>query len=179
MRRRPIAFGLDGTLAVSKSAISDVMADRLKALLSFDEVCVISGGKLDQFQMQLIDRLDVSPNANVPAPHHADDGARCLRFDVRDLDWVLRYADDLSPRKRAEIVEVLYYGRQGTGHLETEHFGNIVEDRATRSPFPPWARRHLWRNNCGIPTGSRRGLCVTTPPNGSLTWRCTSVGTHP
>ena len=61
MKRRLIAFDLDGTIAVTKSAISDVMAARLEDLLSLYEVCVISGGKFDQFEKQLIERLDVSP----------------------------------------------------------------------------------------------------------------------
>jgi hydroxymethylpyrimidine pyrophosphatase-like HAD family hydrolase len=39
MKRRLIAFDLDGTLAVTKSAISDVMAARLKDLLSLRGVC--------------------------------------------------------------------------------------------------------------------------------------------
>ncbi|MCJ7726754.1 MAG: hypothetical protein MUP76_10260, partial [Acidimicrobiia bacterium] len=55
-----IAFDLDGTLAVTKSAISEVMAHRLRELLSFYEVCVISGGTFEQFKLQVIDLLDVT-----------------------------------------------------------------------------------------------------------------------
>ncbi|MGA8039534.1 MAG: HAD family hydrolase, partial [Acidimicrobiia bacterium] len=62
MKRRLIAFDLDGTLAVTKSAISDVMANRLRDLLDLYDVCVISGGKFDQFETQVIDRLEATPH---------------------------------------------------------------------------------------------------------------------
>lgn len=135
MKRRVIAFDLDGTLAVTKSAISDVMADRLRDLLSLYEVCVISGGKFDQFKLQLIDRLDVRPEQMSRLHIMPTSGTRYLRFDERKLDWVLQYAEDLSPQKRDEIVEVLTAGAKKLGYWETEPFGNIIEDRGSQITY--------------------------------------------
>ena len=135
MKRRVIAFDLDGTLAVSKSAISDVMADRLKDLLTLYEVCVISGGKFDQFKLQLIDRLDVRPQQMSRLHIMPTTGTRYLRLDEGKLDWVLQYAEDLSPQKRAEIVEILTAGAQELGYWETEPFGDIIEDRGSQITY--------------------------------------------
>ena len=49
MKRKIIAFDLDGTLAESKSALADEMAEILNELLTHYQVCVISGGKFEQF----------------------------------------------------------------------------------------------------------------------------------
>lgn len=135
MRRRLIAFDLDGTLAVTKSPISDVMADRLKDLLSVYEVCVISGGTFDQFRRQVIDRLDVSPEQMSRLHIMPTSGTKYFRFDDRELTWVLQYAHDLSPENRAEIVEVLTTGAKELGYWETEPHGDIIEDRGSQITF--------------------------------------------
>jgi phosphomannomutase len=56
--KKLIAFDLDDTLAVTKSPISDEMGDLLAQLLEKYEICVISGGKFEQFSRQLVDRLE-------------------------------------------------------------------------------------------------------------------------
>jgi hypothetical protein len=135
MKRRLIAFDLDGTLAVTKSAISDVIAARLKDLLSLYEVCVISGGKFDQFEKQLIERLDVSPGQMSRLHIMPTSGTRYFRFDDRSLEWVMEYAQDLSPEKRAEIVEVLTTGAKELGYWETKPHGEIIEDRGSQITY--------------------------------------------
>ena len=57
MKRRMIALDVDGTLAVSKSPLSEVMAAHIRALLGVFDVCVISGGRFAQFEEQVISRL--------------------------------------------------------------------------------------------------------------------------
>lgn len=54
MKKKVIAFDLDGTLSVSKSQASDRMTELLNSLLEKYKVCVISGGKLTQFEMQIL-----------------------------------------------------------------------------------------------------------------------------
>lgn len=135
MKRRLIAFDLDGTLAVTKSAISPVMAARLKDLLSLYEVCVISGGKFDQFEKQLIERLDVSPRQMSRLHIMPTSGTRYLRFNDRNLEWVVQYAEDLAPPKRAEIVEVLTTGAKTLGFWETKPYGEIIEDRGSQITY--------------------------------------------
>lgn len=97
--RQVIAFDLDGTLAVTKSAVSDVMADRLRDLLLTYQVCVISGGVFEQFEQQLIDRLDVSPQQMSRLHNMPTSGTRYFRFEERSLTWVMQYSKDLAPRR--------------------------------------------------------------------------------
>jgi HAD superfamily hydrolase (TIGR01484 family) len=135
MKRRVIAFDLDGTLAVTKSAISQLMANRLRDLLSVYEVCVISGGKFDQFKLQLIDRLELPPTKMSRLHIMPTSGTRYLRFDDRNLKWVVQYAEDLDRQKRAEIIDVLTVGAKKLGYWETEPYGEIIEDRGSQITF--------------------------------------------
>ncbi|MEX1207907.1 MAG: HAD-IIB family hydrolase [Acidimicrobiia bacterium] len=170
MKRRVIAFDLDGTLAVTKSAISDVMADRLRDLLLLYEVCVISGGKFDQFKIQLIDRLDVSPKQMSRLHIMPTSGTRYLRFDEQKLDWVLQYAEDLSPQERAQIVEVLTAGAKKLGYWDTEPFGDIIEDRGSQITYSalgqeaPAEMKYAWDPD-GIKKEALRDYAAEQLPN--------------
>jgi HAD superfamily hydrolase (TIGR01484 family) len=135
VKRRVIAFDLDGTLAVSKSPISDVMANRLRDLLTVYEVCVISGGQFDQFKMQLIDRLDVQPEHMARLHIMPTTGTKYFRFDVDSRGWVLQYSEDLPPQKRAEIIDVLTTGAKHLGYWEAKPYGDIIEDRGSQITF--------------------------------------------
>ena len=52
-----VAFDLDGTLAESKQALKDDMAEAFADLLGVAHVAVISGGDWPQFQKQVASRL--------------------------------------------------------------------------------------------------------------------------
>ena len=54
-----VVFDLDGTLTESKSAIDDEMSELLGKLLGVKKVAIIGGGKYDQFQKQLLDKLKI------------------------------------------------------------------------------------------------------------------------
>ena len=50
--KKLLAFELDDTLAITKSPIDDRMAAILPKILDHFDICVISGGKYEQFQIQ-------------------------------------------------------------------------------------------------------------------------------
>ena len=54
-----VVFDLDGTLAPTKSTIDKEMAKLLENLLRLKPVAVIGGGKIDLFQEQLLDNLQL------------------------------------------------------------------------------------------------------------------------
>ncbi len=58
MLKKLIAFDLDGTLAPSKSPVPDEIVEMLEHLLVKYTVCIISGGKYEQFQKQVLSRLN-------------------------------------------------------------------------------------------------------------------------
>ncbi len=135
MKRRVIAFDLDGTLAVTKSAVSDVMAERLGELLALCDVCVISGGKFEQFKVQLIDRLKISPDLMSRLHIMPTSGTTYLRFHPATFEWVTQYSEDLSAEERTRIMEVLTEGSKELGYWEQEPDGDIIEDRGSQITF--------------------------------------------
>jgi len=135
MMRRMIAFDLDGTLAVTKSPISEAMADCLGRLLSLYEVCVISGGTFEQFKTQLIDRLDVGVDNLTRLHILPTSGTRYLRFDPAQHKWVIEYAEDLAPEQRSRIIDVLTAAAKSLGYWVSDPHGDIIEDRGSQITF--------------------------------------------
>ena len=157
MRRKVIAFDLDGTLAVTKSPIDTRMAALLLSLLDRCEVCVISGGAFQQFELQLIDRLDASVQQRSHLHVMPTCGTRYLRFDATSSTWVLQYAEDLDPRLRVEVAEALTAAAQELGFWESNPAGDIIEDRGSQVTFSALGqdatsdRKHAWD-----PDGSKK-----------------------
>jgi hydroxymethylpyrimidine pyrophosphatase-like HAD family hydrolase len=56
---RVLAFDLDDTLAVSKCPVDPVMAALLARLLDRVDVCIISGGRFEQFDTQVLRNLSI------------------------------------------------------------------------------------------------------------------------
>jgi HAD superfamily hydrolase (TIGR01484 family) len=150
MKRRLIAFDLDGTLAVTKSPISDLMAARLGEILQRFEVCVISGGAFEQFKTQLIDRLHVDPQCMSKLHVMPTTGTKYFRFDPHKDDWVLQFAEDLPRQTRAKITKVLTAGAKALGYWETNPAGAIIEDRGSQVTFSalgqqaPTQQKYAW-----------------------------------
>lgn len=110
MKRRVIAFDLDNTLADSKSAITEQMAALLSDLLTRFQVCVISGGKFEQFEEQLLNHLDTAPGTLTALHVMPTCGTRYFRFDAAAKAWQQVYAEDLTAAQRARIVAALDEG---------------------------------------------------------------------
>lgn len=60
--KKLLAFDLDDTLAITKSPISDEMSEVLGKIIEEFEICIISGGRYEQFKEQVIDRLHIEPH---------------------------------------------------------------------------------------------------------------------
>jgi phosphomannomutase len=135
VKRRIIAFDLDGTLAVTKSPVSDSMARLLSELLTLYDVCVISGGAFEQFNVQLIERIDASPEQLSRLHIMPTSGTKYFRFDAHRREWVAQYSEDLSPEARTRIVDVLTDGAKTLGYWVKKPWGQIIEDRGTQITF--------------------------------------------
>lgn len=134
-KRQVIAFDLDGTLAATKSAVSNQMANSLRDLLLTYQVCVISGGVFEQFKTQLIDRLEVSPQQMSRLHIMPTSGTKYYQFEERSLMWVLQYSEDLAPQDRTRIIEILTTGAKALDLWETDPDGDIIEDRGSQITF--------------------------------------------
>ena len=89
MTKKVIAFDLDDTLAVTKSPISDRMSELLVKLLQKYDICIISGGKFEQFKRQVVDRLEATDRELARLHLMPTCGTRYLRYDELDQDWRL------------------------------------------------------------------------------------------
>lgn len=135
MTKKLIAFDLDDTLAVTKSPISDRMSGLLGRLLEKYNVCVISGGKFEQFKVQVVDRLDV-PERILDNLHLMPTcGTRYYRYDELKTEWKLQYAEDLSPKDKKRIIEALEVSAKELKLWVDRPYGPIIEDRESQITY--------------------------------------------
>lgn len=130
--KKLLAFDLDDTLAVSKSPISDRMAELLGEILNHFDVCVISGGKYEQFIKQVTSRLDVSPMQLRRLHLMPTCGTRYYRYDEVDKDWVLQYAEDLTDDEKVMIIDITESEARNAGLWPDTPFGEVIEDRISQ-----------------------------------------------
>jgi HAD superfamily hydrolase (TIGR01484 family) len=159
MGYRVVAFDLDDTLAVSKSPIDDEMAALLVRLLAEIDVCIISGGRFEQFETQVLRHLSIPTELRSRLHLMPTCGTRYYRWG--DGDWTLVYAEDLSDDQRRKIIAVLTQGAKELGLWEPNPWGDIIEDRGSQITFSalgqaaPPEEKYRWD-----PDGSkRRALC--------------------
>jgi phosphomannomutase len=132
MRRKVIAFDLDGTLAPSKSPLPDRMGKALDELLKMYHVCVISGGKFEQFQKQLLSGLKSGPERLERLHLMPTCGTRYYRYDAAKSDWKQIYAEDFTSVEKEKIIAALELVPKRLGYQEKETWGDIIEDRGSQ-----------------------------------------------
>lgn len=147
-RYRVVAFDLDDTLAVSKSQIDSRMAGLLARLADKVEVCIISGGRFEQFETQVLHHLELSDAGHAHLHLMPTCGTRYLRW--RDGDWAQIYAEDLSADQKERVTAALIAGARELGYWEDETWGDIIEDRGSQITFSalgqkaPPAAKYAW-----------------------------------
>lgn len=127
-----VAFDLDGTLAESKQALLDSMAEALADLLTVAHVSVISGGDWPQFFKQIVSRLppraDLSKLWLMPTT-----GTKLFTF--RDGEWKPVYAQLFSDEEKKEIFTAFDASLEATGFKPEETWGERIEDRGSQITF--------------------------------------------
>jgi phosphomannomutase len=135
MTKKLIAFDLDDTLAVTKSPISDQIGELFTRLLDHYDVCIISGGKFEQFKIQVVDRLE-APVHKLSRMHLMPTcGTRYYRFNELDKSWVQQYAEDLSKEQKEKIIKVLETSAKEFGIWVEKPYGDIIEDRGSQITY--------------------------------------------
>jgi len=127
--KKVIAFDLDDTLAVTKSPISDEMGELLGRLLDHFDVCIISGGKIEQFHTQVVDRLEVPARSLGKLHLMPTCGTRYYRYDEANQEWTLQYAEDLSAEEKKRIITVTEKLAKDMGLWPEHPYGEVIEDR--------------------------------------------------
>ncbi|TFC68578.1 HAD-IIB family hydrolase [Cryobacterium sp. TMT2-4] len=153
---RLVAFDLDDTLAASKSPLNPRMAELLVSLLGVVEVCVISGGQIAQFHMQLIDNLEAVSDGILSRLHLMP---TCGTQYYRHVEgsWTQIYAEYLTDAEKTDALAAVEISARSLGYWESDTWGPILEDRGSQITFSalgqaaPVAAKVAWD-----PTGEKK-----------------------
>ena len=123
-----IFFDLDGTLAVSKSPLSEEMAKLLAKLLEKTKVCVVSGGALPQFIEQVVGRLP--PDARIGNLYLEPTSGAALYENIRG-EWSKIYEERLAPDEVQLIERAMREAANDTGLIDFNDtsYGERIEFR--------------------------------------------------
>lgn len=133
-----VAFDLDGTLAESKQALKDDMAEALADLLEVSHVAVISGGDWPQFDKQVASRLPgraslarlwLMPTTGTKLYVHRGDA------------WVQVYAELFEEAEKAAIFRAFDDSLVATGFVPERTWGQRIEDRGSQITFSALGQR--------------------------------------
>jgi phosphomannomutase len=133
MKKKLIGFDLDGTLADSKSPLSDRMAELLNDLLAIYHVCIMSGGRYALFQKQILTRLKSEPDRLKKLHLMPTCGTRYLKYE--EGEWRQKYAEDFTDTQKKKIITALNQAIDALGFREKQTWGEIIEDRGSQITF--------------------------------------------
>jgi phosphomannomutase len=156
---KAVVFDLDDTLAPSKSPLDPSMATALVSLLERLPVCIISGGRFEQFQAQVLDHLTAPEQ--VLSRLHLMPTSGTRYYSRQQGAWSLVYAEDLSAQEKARIVQVLEETSKTLGYWEEHPWGELIEDRGSQVTYSalgqaaPLDAKAAWD-----PDGTKKSLLV-------------------
>lgn len=131
---RLVAFDLDDTLAPSKSPIDPRIGDLLLDLAARVEVAIISGGQLQQFRTQVVERLPETSAALLSHVHLMPTcGTQYYRLTPDGIDTV--YALSLTDDEKRRALAAVEEEAKRLGLWETQTWGPILEDRGSQITF--------------------------------------------
>jgi HAD superfamily hydrolase (TIGR01484 family) len=144
-----VAFDLDDTLAPSKSSMDPSMVPVFAELLATTQVCVISGGQIEQFRSQFLTSLgEVSPEALERLHLMPTCGTQYYRYVAGT--WTEIYAENLTATERDDAMSALKSSALSLGLWETKTWGPVLEDRGSQVTFSalgqdaPLAEKKSW-----------------------------------
>ncbi|TKA28132.1 hypothetical protein B0A50_04103 [Salinomyces thailandicus] len=144
---RLVAFDLDGTLAESKQALKDTMAEALANLLAVAHVALISGGDWPQFHAQIVSRL--APHTNLSNLWLMPTTGTKL-YTYRDNAWSPVYSELFTDDERKAILSAFDASLEATGFKPERTWGERIEDRGSQITFSalgqqaPIVEKHAW-----------------------------------
>lgn len=140
--KKVIAFDLDGTLAPSKSPSPDRMTNLLARLLDKFHVCIISGGKFEQFEKQVLSSLQADPMELDKLHIMPTCGTRYFKYDITKKAWEMVYAEDFKPEEKKEIIKALNKGFDDLKYRAEKTYGECIEDRDSQITFSVLGQEH-------------------------------------
>lgn len=121
-----IIFDLDGTLAQSKAALDEEMAELLEELLTVTKVAIISGGDWPQFEKQVLSKVKAHANLSILPTC----GTKYYQYAG---EWKQLYAENFSTEEKAKILTSLNDAVKNFRPAKT--WGEQIEDRGSQITF--------------------------------------------
>jgi phosphomannomutase len=151
-----VAFDLDDTLAPSKSPLPDPIRRALLDLLAVVPVCVISGGQIEQFRTQVVDRLGaLSPEAEARLHLMPTCGTQYWRIRGGTLECV--YAEDLTDAEKSAAMTAVEQEARRLDLWASETWGPVLEDRGSQITFSALGQQApLDEKKAWDPTGEKK-----------------------
>jgi phosphomannomutase len=155
-RPRMTAFDLDDTLAPSKAPLPDPVREALIDLLGVTQVCVISGGQIEQFRTQLVGRLGALPDALAARLHLMPTcGTQYWRLTADGLTCV--YAEDLTDDEKSRAMAAVEQEAKRLGLWAERTWGPALEDRGSQITFSALGQQApLDEKKAWDPTGEKK-----------------------
>ena len=150
-----VVFDLDDTLAPSKSTMDPAMSAALARLLDHTQVCIISGGRFEQFETQALDGFRASDEEMGRLHLMPTCGTRYYLW--QQGGWQLQYAEDLTDDEKQRTIAVLEAGARELGFWAPGEWGPLIEDRGSQITYSalgqsaPVAAKTAWD-----PDGSKK-----------------------
>lgn len=151
-----VAFDLDDTLAPSKAPLPDPVRESLLRLLGVSQVCVISGGQIDQFRTQVVERLgDLADDLAARLHLMPTCGTQYWRITADGLTCV--YAEDLTDDEKARALEAVKQEATRLGLWAADTWGPALEDRGSQITFSALGQQApLDAKKAWDPTGEKK-----------------------
>lgn len=130
---KAVVFDLDDTLAPSKSTMDPTMSEALARLLERIDVCIISGGRFEQFEAQALDGFRADDAAMARLHLMPTCGTRYYLW--QEGSWRLQYAEDLTDDEKSRTIAALEAGARELGMWHPGVWGDIIEDRGSQITF--------------------------------------------
>lgn len=132
--KKIVVADLDGTLAPSKSRVESDMSKVLAEFLKTKRLAVISGGRYEQFQKQLVSGITDDPK--LLSNLYLFPTCATAFYMFRKNAWEKIYSEDLSASERKIIFSAFEDALNQSGYRKPEEvFGEIIEDRGTQVTF--------------------------------------------
>jgi len=134
--KRLLLFDLDGTLTKSRQAVDEEMSSLLVELLHKTKVAVISGGPIEQFHKQLVNRLGCDDVRLLESLYLFPTCATSF-YRYKEDRWLNVYSEKLSDEEVKGIKSAINYAVHWTNTFpETEQiWGEQIENRGTQVTF--------------------------------------------
>ena len=128
-----VVFDLDDTLSISKSRIDPRMARALARLAAIVDVCIISGGRFEQFDAQVLQHVEFDAKARHRVHLMPTCGTRYYRWI--DEGWSEVYAENFTDDDRRRVMSTLAEAAKELGLWEPDPWGERIEDRGSQVTF--------------------------------------------